>query len=79
MVEIWEPRYRDKTILVANYKIPTREDLKIKISKGYYKGDYTVTKEVALNCPLEQMQTKRGGTVEVRVIPLANLKKEVND
>lgn len=76
MIEIWEPRYRDKTVLVANYKIPTSGNLELRITKGYYAGEYTVDEEVAFNCPIEQMGTKSGGTIDVRVIPLDKLKKK---
>lgn len=76
MIDIWEPRYHDKKVLVANYRIPSRGDIDIKISKGYYAGKYTIARETIANSPIEQMKTKKGGTVDMRVIPIDKLQKK---
>lgn len=75
MIEIWEPRYRDKTVLIASNKIPATGDTKIAITKGYYKGHYLIDESVVKNCPVEKMQTKRGGEIQVTIVPLDKLRK----
>lgn len=76
MIEIWEPRYRDRTVLIAAYRLRDGEDAHIKITKGYYAGNYTVPKEAIKTAVREKMETRKGGDITVVVIPLANLVKE---
>ena len=76
MIEIFEPRYRDRTVLIAAYKVRAGdESTKIKILKGYYAGDYIIDSEVIKGASREKMKTKRGGEITVLVIPLDKLEK----
>lgn len=75
-LEIFEPRYRDRTVLLAKYKLRAGEDARIKIVKGYYAGNYTIPSEVVASASMETMKTKRGGEISVVVVPLDKLVKE---
>ena len=76
MIEIWEPRYRDKTVLLAQYRLRSDEDVSIKIVKGYYAGNYKVRADDIRNAERETMKTKKGGEITVVIVPLEKLVKE---
>ena len=76
MIEIWEPRYRDKTVLLADYRLRAGEGADIKITKGYYAGNYKVDSETIANAERETMKTKKGGEITVVIVPLEKLVKE---
>ena len=75
MIKIWEPRYRDKTVLIATNKIQPEQDVEIQITKGFYKGEYKIKAEDIKNSRRELMKTKRGGESSVTVVPLSKLTK----
>lgn len=70
MIIIKSPRYRDRTVLLARYKLPCGQDVKVKITDGAYKGIYKVSNEVIINSPIEGMETKQGKIIAMRAIPL---------
>ena len=76
MIEIWEPRYRDNTVLVASRKVRQGEDIEIAITRGYYKGQYTVKAKDIAESPREMMTTRTGGQIEVIAVKLSMLKKK---
>ena len=76
MIEIWEPRYRDKTVLLADYRLRAGEDAEIKIVKGYYAGNYKASSDVIDEAQRETMKTKKGGEITVVIIPLEKLEKQ---
>ena len=53
MVEIFEPRYRDRCILIAKFKICPGYPMQIKILKGSYKGKYKIPAKVLSGGPYE--------------------------
>lgn len=71
MIEIWEPRYHDKVVLVATHKI--KYPLEIRITKGAYKGEYIVDEG---DYATEQMATRAGGKIGMTCIPLDKLNKK---
>lgn len=79
VISVWEPRYRDKMVLVKSDRIEPGKDLEIEITKGFYKGKYTVDSSVPPLCKHEKMETKRGGLVDMTIIPLDKLMKQEND
>lgn len=79
MIEVWEPRYHDETVLVKSDRIEAGKDLEIEITKGHYKGEYTVDHSVPPLCKHEKMKTKRGGLVDMTIIPLDKLVEKNND
>lgn len=75
MIEIFEPRYRDKSVLIARYKIPAGQDITIKILKGAYAGEYRISNEAICASPIEKMKTKRGDLLTMRAVPLDKLER----
>lgn len=70
MINIKSPRYRDRTVLLARYRLPCGQDVKVKITEGAYKGIYNVTNDVICKSPIEGMETKQGKIIAMRAIPL---------
>ena len=70
MIIIKSPRYRDRTVLLARYRLPCGQDVTVKITEGAYKGVYKVSNDVICNSPIEGMETKQGKMVAMRAIPL---------
>ena len=70
MITIKSPRYRDRTVLLARYRLPAGRDVNVKITEGAYKGVYKVPNEVICNSPIEGMETKQGKIIAMRAIPL---------
>lgn len=58
MIIIKSPRYRDRTVLLARYRLPCGQDV------------YKVPNDVICNSPIEGMETKQGKTIAMRAIPL---------
>ena len=75
MIEIKEPRYRDRTCLLAKYRLPCGQDVMVKILKGAYAGTYKVTNEVICNAAEESMKTKAGASIQMRAVPLDEMEK----
>lgn len=75
MIEIWEPRYKDLTVLIMTSKLKSAVDNPIEITKGAYKGKYIVPKEVLPDCNTELKPTKSGFVVKFTIVPLNKLKK----
>lgn len=73
MIEIWEPRWHDRTVLIAAYRVKPGEDVEIEIMKSAFKGRYIVPYEVIEKAPVEKMKTKKGGEVKVIVVSLDDI------
>lgn len=65
---IKEPRYHDKTVLLATYKISPSN--LVVIQKGAYAGKYRVSGEEATKHPLTT-----NGSIAVRAVPLEKLER----
>jgi len=72
---IWEPRWHDKVVLVAERRL--LDDNEIVIRHKNFPRPYYLTGKRARDFPLEDMKTKAGGTIAVRAVPLEELEKEV--
>lgn len=70
MIIIKSPRYRDRTVLIARYKIPCGGDVDIEILYGAYKGKYHIKNKVLINSPIEGMETRQGKIIAMRAVPL---------
>lgn len=75
MIKIKEPRYRDRRVLVARYRIPCGGDITIEILKGAYKGLYKATNDVICDSPIENMKTRNGASLSMRAISIDNLER----
>lgn len=78
MIKIKEPRYRDRRVLVARYRIPTGGGVTIEILKGAYKGLYKATNDTICSSPIETMRTRNGANISMRAISLDELERIEN-
>ena len=80
MIKIKEPRYRDRKVLVARYRLACGSGADIEIMKGAMKGVYHASNETIINSDIESMKCRNGSTMQVRAIPLDLLeRKETTD
>ena len=70
MIKIKAPRYRDRSVLIARYRLPAGQGVTVEILSGAYKGVYKVSSDTICKSPIEGMETKQGKTIAVRVVPL---------
>lgn len=75
IIHILEPRYRDRRVLVARWRIPAGGDIVLAIQKGTYKGLYKASNKVICNSPIEPFTTKAGATFQVRAISVDDLER----
>lgn len=75
MIEIWEPRYKDRKVLIAKYRIPCGRDFEICIKKGAYKGVYLVRNDVVIKSDTEKLKAKNGSEIAVRTVALEDLER----
>lgn len=75
MLIIKAPRYHDRTVLLARYKLPCGQGIEVKILEGAYKGLYYVSNENICNSPIETMKTKAGKNMLMRAVPLDKLER----
>lgn len=72
-IEIWEPRYRDRVILVAPRHLPASGPAYIEITKSTFKGRYKVEEEDWKASKAEILNCKNGAHFSVKAIPLDKL------
>lgn len=76
MIEIWEPRYRDMTVLLAKDKLPEGKDVEVEIVKSKaYKGKYVVAAKDLYDSPDELMKTKSGFMKPMKAVPFNKLRR----
>lgn len=75
MIEIWEPRYRDKSVLIATKRLTDGQDAQIEITKGYYKGKYNLPGDIIADCEVERKPVKCGAIMSFTIVPLDLLEK----
>lgn len=75
MIEIRAPRYRDRVVLLAKYRLPCGEGVDARILYGAYKGVYHVSNEVISQSPVEPMTTKQGKQIAMRAVPLDKMER----
>ena len=73
-IHIWEPRWHDRAVLVADHRL--QEHNQVVIEHKEFPTPFYVNGRWARQWPLEQMSTKSGGVIAVRAIPLVELCKE---
>ena len=76
MIEIRAPRYRDRVVLLAKYRLTCGRGVDVKILNGAYKGTYHVTYKTICESPIEQMTTKQGKQIAMRVVPLGKMERK---
>lgn len=75
MIKIGTPRYHDRIVSVARYKIPCGQDFEIEILHGAYAGVYKVRNEVVINSNIGYITSRNGNKVAMREIPLDKLER----
>lgn len=76
MIEIWEPRYKDMTVLIARDKIVAGKDAEVEITKSKaYKGKYVVSAKDLEESPDELMKTKSGFMKPMKAVPFNKLRR----
>lgn len=69
LIEIWQPRWRDRTVLLATYKVAN--DNKIVFTKTpSMPGSYYVSGAVAKACPVTM-----NGKIKCYAVPIDKLSK----
>ena len=76
MIEIRAPRYRDRVVLLAKYRLQCGQDVDVKILYGAYKGVYHVTNDVICKSPIEPMTTKQGKQIAMRAVPIDAMERK---
>lgn len=75
MIEIRAPRYRDRVVLLAKYRLTSGHGVDVKILYGAYKGVYHVSYKDICESPIEQMTTKQGKQIEMCAVPLDKMER----
>ena len=75
VIHILEPRYKDRRVLVARWRIPAGGDIVLAIQKGAYRGLYKATNKAICKSPIEPFTTKAGVTFQVRAISIDDLQR----
>lgn len=75
IIRILEPRWHDRTVLVADWKLADNNYVLIEHSD--FPDAFYLTKKRAQEFPIQKMETKGGKMVEMRVIPIEELQKEM--
>lgn len=78
-IEIWQPRWHDKKVLVAKFRIRPEQDVFIEIKESVWKGKYRIDYQDIVASDVETMKTKAGGKIEVIAVPLDKIKKIEED
>ena len=75
MIKIKEPRYRDRKVLIARYRIPCGQEFQIEIQKGAYQGIYKISNDLICKSPIEMMKTRTGAEIQMRAVNLDELER----
>lgn len=76
MITVKAPRYHDRKLLVARYRIPCGQSIDVEILYGAYKGIYHIPNEVICKSPIESMKTRTGRSISMRAISLDDLERK---
>lgn len=75
MIDVVEPRYHDRVVLLARYKLPCGRDVKVRILRGAYAGVYFLTNDAICKAPIETIMTRSGRAIAMRAVPLDALER----
>lgn len=79
VIHIKEPRYNDRRVLVARWRIPAGQDIIVAIQKGAFRGLYKATNKVICQSPIEPFTSRSGVTFQVRAISIDDLERMDNE
>lgn len=66
---IYNPRWRDRQVLIADFRIGTHNQIEFPKAKSL-AGLWYISGREAKTYPVERMQTRAGGSIVMRVVPL---------
>lgn len=69
MIEIWQPRWHDRKVLIATYKVTAENEI-IFTKAPSLPGRYRIGGDVVRSCPVET-----NGAISVYAVPLDKLTK----
>lgn len=75
MIKIGTPRYHDRIVSIARYKIPCGKDFEIEIERGAYAGKYRVKNSVVCDSNIGYITSRNGNKIAMREIPLDKLER----
>lgn len=75
MIKVKAPRYRDRVVLLARYKLPCGGDVEVEIQEGAYAGIYWLKNEDIIKAPIESMNSRYGKSISMRAVPLDALER----
>lgn len=75
MIKIKSPRYHDRKLLIARYRISAGADIKVEILTGPYRGTYKITSETICHSPIEVMRTRNGNSISMRAVSLDDIER----
>lgn len=79
MIEVKSPRYHDRTVLLARYRLPAGQGVDVKILYGAYKGIYHVTNDVIIKSDIVSIRSKAGREISMRAIPIEMMERISNE
>lgn len=68
-IDIWQPRWRDRVVLIAKYKVGSENEIVFSKTKSM-PGVYFITGDDVRACPLES-----NGKVACYAVPLDKLER----
>lgn len=76
MIEVWAPRYRNMTVLLARDKLVAGKDAEVEITKSKaYNGKYIVSAKDLEEAEDELMKTKAGFMKPMKSVPFEKLRR----
>ena len=67
--KVWSPRWKDRMVLLADYKLATHNKIVFPKAKSL-EGDWYISGTEAKKYPTEPMKTKSGTYLTMRVVPI---------
>lgn len=67
VIEIWQPRWKDRKVLIAKYKVGTHNLIRFTKTKSM-PDDYYLSGTTIAKCPIET-----NGTVDCYAVPMDEL------
>ena len=74
-ISIRAPRYRDRVVLLARYRLPCGQDVSVEIQHGAYKGRYLARNSVICGSKIEHMATRNGSSISMRAVPIDKMER----
>lgn len=68
-ITIWHPRYHDKVVLIAKYKVQSLNEVVITKSPAY-KGRYRIS-----GARIKQFPLETNGKIECYAVPVSELER----